>query len=234
MEKVRPENVIPKWYESGASAGELCEKLLASKEWQSVHTASYNGLVRRLELMAQIGLPKMRVISADTIEKLGRIPRSNEKYAEDALEVVLKNGKDLFNSPNTVIVFFSHRWLRPNWCKELLRDLAWGSPERSDADIRGFTVGDVDDEHNSKAKSLIEWSKWMKYFRNKMEGTFDGLTLEMKVYFWIDWPCVDQLNPGPDMAALPAYVSISHLIAAAWTDEYAGRAWCQVKYKLSQ
>ena len=40
-----------------------------------------------------------------------------------------------------------------------------------------------------------------------------------------DWACTDQDNPGPDMAALPAYAAACAGIVVAWSDEYAGRAW---------
>ena len=35
------------------------------------------------------------------------------------------------------------------------------------------------------------------------------------------------------MAALPAYVAASHIIAAAWTPEYETRAWCQVELMMA-
>ena len=47
----------------------------------------------------------------------------------------------------------------------------------------------------------------------------------IEIFWWIDWACTDQDNPGPDMAALPAYAAVCAGMVAAWSDEYAGRAW---------
>eukprot|EP01038_Epipyxis_sp_PR26KG_P015028 gene15028-20219_t len=233
------EQVIPQWYVSGASAAQQCENLLASSEWQSTKM-SYGGIISRLKMMSDAGLPKMRVIPATKIEELGHIPRSNEGHAVDALEEVIKcGGEDGTNTANAIIVFFSHRWMRPNWCEHDEKDLLWGSEERAAADAAGYIIGDVDDMYHTKAKSLIQWSKWF-IARLKTRGTFDGdlesLPLydeRVKIFFWIDWPCVDQLNPGPDMAALPAYVAVSNIVAAAWNDEYYTRSWCQVELMMA-
>ena len=54
------------------------------------------------------------------------------------------------------------------------------------------------------------------------------------VYFFIDWPCVDQTNPKEEICALPAFVSSCSLIASYFTDEYKGRAWCQAELLVSQ
>ena len=120
---------VDAWYVSGANIGERCENLLASNKWQYSNPETYKGLVNRLELMTNSGLPKMRVIPLSTIETLGRIPRSNEGYAVDALEAVVKAG--------------------------LEKDVLWGSDERIAAEAAGHVVGDVDDKDHTKALSLI-------------------------------------------------------------------------------
>jgi hypothetical protein len=97
-------------------------------------------------------------------------------------------------------------------------------------------VGDVDDAGHTKALSLIEWAKWFKFKQSSDDlDRLPDITSEanMKIYFWIDWPCVDQLNPGPDTATLPAFVACSHCFAAAWCDEYISRAWCQVELMIA-
>lgn len=208
--------------------------MLASKDWQNSHTSTYDGLTKRLELLTEAGLPAMKVISATTLETLGRIPRSNEGYAEDALQAVRSCGRDGYNFSKAMIVFFSHRWKRPNWCPVAEKDLIWGSPERTTAEAAGHIIGDVDDENHSKARTLVQWAKWFK--RGLEKGSFSLVTVTQvpaEIYFWIDWPCVDQTNPGPDMAALPAYVAISTAIAAYWNDEYKNRAWCQVELMMA-
>ena len=46
---------------------------------------------------------------------------------------------------------------------------------------------------------------------------------------WIDWPCVDQSNKLPEIAALPAYVACCSGIMAAYNETYMTRAWCRVE-----
>ena len=71
----------------------------------------------------------MRVVAATEIERLARIPRSTDTDAkvEDALDAVercgSKNGK-----PNAILTFFSHQWLRPNWCEAKAADLLGARP----------------------------------------------------------------------------------------------------------
>jgi len=186
------------WYTSGLNAGERCEKLLSSNEWQRCSTKTLDGLNKRFELMESSGLSKMKVISLTTIETLGRIPRSNEGYAVDAQSCIKNFGAEPFsNKPNAIIVFYSHRWLRPNWCPGLKKDLIWGTSERAAAVYEGFIIGDVDDEDNSKANSLIQWGKWFKEYRKQLYSVFGDIALNItEIFFWIDWPCVDQTNPG--------------------------------------
>ena len=110
-------------------------RLLNSREWARQHVWYYAGLVKRLEMMRAAGLPPMRVVAAAEIERLGRIPRSTDTDAkvEDALDVVERCGSDRTGKPNAILTFFSHQWLRPNWCEAKGADLAWGSPERAQA-----------------------------------------------------------------------------------------------------
>ena len=56
---------------------------------------------------------------------------------------------------------------------------------------------------------------------------------EPEIFWWIDWACTNQDDPGPDMAALPAYAAVCNSLVAAWTDVYAGRAWCQVELLMA-
>ena len=186
------------WYTSGLSAGERCEKLLSSNEWQRCSTKTLDGLNKRFELMESTGLSRMKVISLTTIETLGRIPRSNEGYAVDGQTCINNYGAEPFsNKPNAIIVFFSHRWLRPNWCPGLKKDLIWGTTERAAAAYEGCFIGDVDDEDHSKAKALIQWAKWFKEYRKQLYSVFGDIALNItEIFFWIDWPCVDQMNPG--------------------------------------
>ena len=218
-------------------------RLINTRQWQRANPITVKGTVARLELINQSGLPPMKVISASTLAQLGRIPRSTEGHAVDAIDAVRKHGADEYNYCKAVIVMFSHRWKRPNWCEARSKDVAWGSEEHSAALAAGDYIGDPDDAAHSKTRALLNWTQWFKKDVSTIgiSGTKSG-SLEIfdlppsieEVYFWIDWPCIDQTNPAPGVAALPAYVSTCHAICAAWNDEYADRAWCRVELITAQ
>ena len=109
------------------SAGAIA-RLLSSSEWQALNSASQaakGGTATKLLLIAAAGLPPMQLISAVQLRKLGRFPANREGYAEDARGVLAGGG--------AVIMFFSHRWLRP---------------------VDGFP----DDEQHSKLTALLSFS----------------------------------------------------------------------------
>ena len=96
----------------------------------------------------------------------------------------------------------------------------------------GKRFGDPDDAARSKAKALIAYGDWLK--RYKLEGDSSQLYHiskddELEIFWWIDWASTEQDAPGPDMAALPAFAAACAGIVAAWSPEYASRAWCQVE-----
>ena len=220
-----------------------CEAMLRTHKWQLANTATCAGIETRIEMMRQAGLPEMKVISASTIEQLGRIPRSNEGHAINAIDAVRKHGADDSNYCKAAFVMFSHRWKRPLWSEKLSKNVDWGSDEHFNARDGGDYIGDPDDDKHSKARSLINWVKWFKqevstigHFGTQ-SGAFQSCSVSPhteEVYFWIDWPCIDQTNPAPGVAALPAYVSTCHAICAAWNAEYASRAWCRVELITAQ
>ena len=114
--------------------------------------------------------------------------------------------------------------------------LPWGSEERNAAMARGEVFGDPDDADHTKATALIEYAKWLKRACALGSGLSKetqpaGITKnkKMEIFWWIDWACTNQDDPGPDMAALPAYAAACAGIAAAWNDVYKDRAWCQVE-----
>jgi hypothetical protein len=161
--------------------GRECSELLHNSAWNDAHTNTYDGWLRRFDLMEQKGLPNMRVISLDELRTLGRIPRSNErkpgsndKYTLDAKKAVESCGAWNANIPRAVIVFFSHRWLRPNYCPQEGKDVGdWQSQERTSLLKRcpGIHIGDPDDGEHSKAVALMEWAEWLKVAsRNKISG----------------------------------------------------------------
>mmetsp|Transcript_67287 Transcript_67287/g.166155 ORF Transcript_67287/g.166155 Transcript_67287/m.166155 type:complete len:388 (-) Transcript_67287:149-1312(-) len=212
--------------------------LLNSQEFQRTHTFTFDGLVRRLKLMEKAGLPKMKVLKLSKLVELGRIPRSTDSQFVDLHDEVLRCGSYQGTGiPNACIVFFSHRWERPNWCEARGKDLMWGSEERSEARKAGDIVGFPDTADNVKAKALMEWAEWLKWKRGTNRFTPDGslgfVSPTPEVLLFIDWCCVDQINPGPEIAALPAFVAVSTMLASYWTDEYETRAWCQAEMLMA-
>lgn len=166
--------------------------------------------------------------------------QSHEGHQVDAIEAVTKCGADVYNMPLAVLLFYSHRWRRPNWCETLQKDVPWSDPERQRVMGEGHQFGDPDDAEHSKARALIEYAAWFKRKQMSGIGTMNGKNIpgiaadeNLEIFWWIDWACTDQDNPGPDMAALPAFAAVCAGMVAAWSDEYAGRAWCQVEMLMS-
>jgi hypothetical protein len=218
--------------ETQAKLGESCERLLGSSRWNRAHTATHQGLLKRLKMIPDAGLNPMRVVAQSTLRELGRIPRSHEGHQEDAIAAVRRCGAGTVNAPKAVILFYSHRWKRPNWSEDLGKDLPWASAERQLAMSEGKRFGDPDDAARSKAKALIAYGDWLKrYMRGRLVDISNDDDLE--IFWWIDWASTDQDAPGPDMAALPAFAAACAGIVAAWSPEYASRAWCQVELLMA-
>ena len=226
---------VDDWYGTGKKMDQLCQDMLNSSEWQGANPITYEGMVTRLEMMEKAGLPRMRVISLSKLKELGRIPRSNEGYQTDFINELKKHGKGFINRPKAVLVFFSHRWHRPNFCPEVGEDLSWGSAERQAADAAGYPVGDPDGAGHEKALGLAELLAWFKEGGRESSNNFVHITLDIEeIYIWIDWCCVDQTNPGPDMATLPAYVAVCAMFVAEMNAEYETRGWCQVEVMMAK
>ena len=216
---------------------ERCERLLASSAWNKAHTTTHKGLLERLQMIPDAGLNPMRVVAHSTLKELGRIPRSHEGHQEDAIAAVRRCGAEVgTNRPNAVLLFYSHRWKRPNWSEELGKDLPWASAERQQAMREGKRFGDPDDAARSKAKALIAYGDWFKRCLMGPDSVV-GADLcsddDLEIFWWIDWASTDQDAPGPDMAALPAFAAVCAGIVAAWSPEYASRAWCQVELLMA-
>ena len=152
--------------EAQAKLGERCERLLASSAWNNAHTSTHKDLLKRLQMIPDAGLNPMRVVAHSTLQELGRIPRSHEGHQEDAIAAVRRCGAQFgINRPNAVLLFYSHRWKRPNWSEDLGKDLPWASAERQQAMREGKRFGDPDDAARSKAKALIAYGDWLKRLR---------------------------------------------------------------------
>ena len=224
--------------ETQAKLGVSCERLLASSAWNRAHTVTHKGLLERLQMIPDAGLNPMRVVAHSKLTELGRIPRSHEGHQEDAIEAVRRCGADNggSNNPKAVILFYSHRWKRPNWSEDLGKDLPWASAERQLAMGEGKRFGDPDDAARSKAKALIAYGDWLKRYKvgaNPAALADISRDDDLEIFWWIDWASTDQDAPGPDMAALPAFAAACAGIVAAWSPEYASRAWCQVELLMA-
>eukprot|EP00964_Phaeocystis_antarctica_P122586 scaffold86251_cov66-Phaeocystis_antarctica.AAC.2 len=187
-------------------------------------------------MITDAGLNPVRVVAHSRLTELGRIPRSHEGHQEDASVAVRRCGaSDVTNRPKAVIFFYSHRWLRPNWSEDLGKDLPWASAERQQAMCEGKRFGDPDDAARSKAKALIAYGDWLKRYQLGSNASPADISsdADLEIFWWIDWASTDQDAPGPDMAALPAFAAACAGIVAAWSPEYAGRAWCQVELLMA-
>ena len=84
--------------------GTACETMLASDKYQRANPMTYGGLVKRLAMLPEHGLPKMRLVPQSKLEELGRIPRSNENFQVDALEAVKRLGAGFDNRSKAVLL----------------------------------------------------------------------------------------------------------------------------------
>ena len=219
---------------------EACEDLLASRTWNSTQALTYSGLIQRLEMITEAGLPPVRVLSAAKLESLGRIPRSDEGHQEEAIAAVRRCGPDVYDHPKAVLLFYSHCWLRPDWCEESRIEVERGSADREAAEAEGARFGDPDNAQRSKARALAQYARWFKRELGKSnDGAFGSrladlsTAADLEIFFWIDFACAEQDAPGPDMAALPASVAVCSMIVASWSSVYTSRAWCRAELLLA-
>jgi len=131
--------------------------LLNRDDFQSADPSSFKGLVKRLRMMHEAGLPRMRLIPGKVLQELGRIPRSTElrengePYTVDALEELEAKGVNWLGKPNVFIAFFSHRWIQANYSTLHDRDVVWGSAEWWEATTaEGHYVGKPDSPSHDK------------------------------------------------------------------------------------
>ena len=88
----------------------------------------------------------------------------------------------------------------------------------------------VDDEHNTKAKSLVNFAEWyINYYKGKPH---------LKLYFWMDIYSLDQTRLDAVIPALPLYVSSCSALIEYFTssdtsygadNHWYGRAWCRLE-----
>ena len=89
---------------------------------------------------------------------------------------------------------------------------------------RWLNAGNPDDDQGTKCRALLNWCEWY-------ENDYSGQKTSRKLYFWIDWSCLDQdFNDGhKGVQSLPLYVSACNDFLCYETADYADRAWCRVE-----
>jgi len=75
----------------------------------------------------------MKVLPMSKLVELGRIPHSSEGFAVDAADALAGFPQGKLSRPRAPIYFFSHRWLRPDWCEALQKNVAHGTEEWAQA-----------------------------------------------------------------------------------------------------
>lgn len=78
-----------------------------------------------------------------------------------------------------------------------------------------------DDEQNSKFKVLMAWCAWYENDYSKQQSR--------RLFFWLDYSCMDQDNPLQGLLSLPLYLSLCNDFLCFETADYHERAWCRVE-----
>ena len=103
---------------------------------------------------------------------------------------------------------------------------------------RWLTDTAPDDNENSKAKTLYNFAEWWSsYWHGKERKT------PLKVYFWIDYACIDQDDKAEGILCLPLYISacggiVECMRTTGWKAESQGqgyytRGWCLLEANLA-
>lgn len=127
-------------------------------------------------------------------------------HSDEAHAVEAISGIDTYGAPQVEIIMVSHRWLRPS----LNRLMA--HPDLSD---------------NRKAKAINEFSDWRRKWVLHKHGFLP------EIYYWIDFPCIDQQNPSAAVPLLPMWVACCERFLRIDTEDYDSRAWCRLEPLLS-
>ncbi len=107
-------------------------------------------------------------------------------------------------------IFFSHRWLRTQGMADEHR------PDGVD---------------NPKARCLAEFGRWYENYWAAGSG------MQVEVFLWIDYACVDQ-NPGlphdAAIAALPLYIASCQAVVTWQTPDFDRRCWPMLERRSLQ
>jgi hypothetical protein len=137
-------------------------------------------------------------------KRLAELERIPHSDEEHAVEAIA--GIDAFGAPEVEIIMVSHRWLRPS------RDRLTAHPDLPD---------------NRKAMAINEFSKWRRQWVLHKHGFLP------EIFYWIDFPCIDQNNTTVAVPLLPMWVACCERFLRIDTEEYDSRAWCRLEPLLS-
>lgn len=115
-------------------------------------------------------------------------------------------GINQFGAPKVEIIMVSHRWLRPSL------DSSKAHPDLLD---------------NKKANAINEFSRWRR------EWVFNKHGFLPEIYYWIDYPCIDQTDTSLAVPLLPMWVACCERFLRIDTEGYDSRAWCRLEPLLS-
>ena len=133
-----------------------------------------------------------------SLERLEELREIPRSSCRETLFVEEAHAVALREGKKARIFMCSHRWLRP-------------SAQRA--------VSHPDDENNSKTRTLVDFAKW--YIENRQK-----IDLQTKVFFFIDFCCIDQDSPLSGTLMLPLYVATCHNVLCFETSDFSERAWC--------
>jgi len=145
--------------------------------------------------------PRMRLLHCRRLEELGRLPSFDDGLTDDAI-----SGIDRFGASTVEIFMVSHRWLRPS------------------LDAR---LSHPDDSNKTKAKALIEFTKWRRNWVRRRHG------FELEIFYWVDYCCFDQRDVANYLPMLPLWVACCERMVRYETPDYHNRAWCRLELLLS-
>ena len=115
-------------------------------------------------------------------------------------------GIDTYGAPEVEIIMVSHRWLKPSL------DRRTAHPDLPE---------------NTKAKAINEFSEWRRQWVLHKHGFLP------EIYYWIDFPCIDQNDPSAAVPLLPIWVACCERFLRIDTQDYNSRAWCRLEPLLS-
>jgi hypothetical protein len=83
-----------------------------------------------------------------------------------------------------------------------------------------------DSPYNIKAKKLVQFAMWYTRYCQVRTG------MNVDVWFWIDYSCVDQDDPHAGIAFLPAFIAACDVILTWQTPDFDRRCWTMVERML--